>query len=155
MKHEIVLLGKTRESFIAAGIADYADRIKHYAKLSLIVLKERKLQGSDAAVVLESEGQQLLQSVAPGALIVALDVAGQPVSSEELAEYLEKWEQEGVKTVSFLIGGHLGIARSVVQKANLCISLSRMTFTHELARLLLLEQIYRAHTIKAGEKYHK
>lgn len=153
MRHELVFLGKTRESFIARGISEYSVRLQHYAKLSLLVLKEK--QHASAATVLFQEGQQLLQTVPAGAMVVALDVGGKQLSSEDLAGQISLWEQRGVKNVSYLIGGFLGISAEVLQRADLCLSLSKMTFTHELARLLLIEQLYRAYTIKAGEKYHK
>jgi 23S rRNA (pseudouridine1915-N3)-methyltransferase len=155
MKHELLLLGKTRETFIAQGIEDYVSRLQHYTRLSTLVLKEKKHAGAAGHALIDAEGDLFLNATPPGALIVALDVAGKQVSSEEFAGIIDSWEQRGVKSVSYIIGGFLGISQKVLDQADLCLSLSRMTFTHDMARLLLVEQLYRAYTIKAGEKYHK
>ena len=103
----------------------------------------------------EEEGKVLLEQVPAGWLKVALDPGGKLVSSEELAEKITGWENRSVKGISYLIGGPLGLSAEVMRSADLTLSLSRMTFTHDMTRLILIEQIYRAYTIKAGEKYHK
>lgn len=104
---------------------------------------------------MELEGRRLLEKIQRPTLLVALDRTGKQFSSEELAELLEKWEGEGRRSITFLIGGHLGLSEQVVDKANVLLSLSKMTFTHEIARLILLEQLYRASTIRKGTGYHK
>ncbi len=152
MKHELVFLGKTKDSFLTTGIEDYASRLRHYTQLRTKVLKEKKNRGG---ADLDSEGSQLLQTVPAGWLVVALDSRGRQYSSEDFATLIDSWEQRGTKGVSYLIGGPWGLSDAVVERADVCLSLSQMTFTHDMARLLLLEQLYRAYTIKAGEKYHK
>lgn len=154
MKHELLFLGKTKDTFISAGIQEYSSRLQHYTRVSLKTLKEKKCSKTQT-VPIEQEGEQFLQAVSTGAVVVALDAGGKQITSEGLAELISGWEQRGVKEVSYIIGGHLGLAAKVIARADMCLSLSLMTFTHDMARMLLLEQIYRAYTIKAGEKYHK
>ena len=103
----------------------------------------------------EEEGDLLLRSIPRGALIVALDSRGIQLTSESFSKKIENWEIRGTKQVSYLIGGPDGLSQKVTDSADLLLSLSRMTFTHEMVRLFLIEQLYRAYTIKAGEKYHK
>lgn len=159
MKIILPLLGKTKEQYLAAGIDDYAGRLKRYALLEMPVLKEKKNAAKEDKTRLQHEEGQILLSSVPqsgGAVrVVALDPAGQQLSSEELAELLCRWEDHGVREIAFLIGGPTGLAAELVKKADYMLSLSRMTFTHELARLLVLEQLYRAYSIKAGSGYHK
>ncbi len=159
MKIILPLLGKTKEQYLAAGIDDYAGRLRHFAQLDLPVLKEKKNAAKeDTARQQNEEGQILLGSVQQlggAARVVALAPTGQQLSSEELADLLSRWEDQGVREIAFLIGGPTGLAPDLVQKADYVLSLSRMTFTHEMARLLALEQLYRAFSIKAGTGYHK
>lgn len=159
MKIILPFLGKTREQYLAAGIDDFAGRLRRFVQLEVVVLKEKKNAAKeDPARQQHEEGQILLGSVLPSdraARIVALAPAGQQLSSEELAGMLSRWEDQGVREIAFLIGGPTGLAPELVQKADYVLSLSRMTFTHEMARLLVLEQLYRAFSIKAGTGYHK
>jgi len=156
LKIVLPFLGKTRERYLAAGIDDFAGRLRHFVQLELPTLKEKKNAAKeDTARLQHEEGRILLGSVSPSARIVALAPAGQQLSSEELADLLCRWEDQGVREIAFLIGGPTGLAAEIVQKADYVLSLSRMTFTHEMARLLLLEQLYRAFSIKVGAGYHK
>ena len=159
MKILLPFLGKTKEQYLGAGIDDYAGRLRRYAQLDLPVLKEKKnATKEDTARQQTEEGQILLGSLPQlgGATkVVALAPTGQQLSSEELADLLCRWEDQGVREIAFLIGGPTGLAPELVQKADYVLSLSRMTFTHEMARLLVLEQLYRAFSIKAGTGYHK
>ena len=162
MKIILPFLGKTREQYLAAGIDDFSGRLRRFVQLELPVLKEKKnATKEDPARLQHEEGQILLGGVqqitgAGGAArIVALAPAGKQLSSEELAELLSRWEDQGVREIAFLIGGPTGLAPELVLKADYVLSLSRMTFTHEMARLLVLEQLYRAFSIKAGTGYHK
>jgi 23S rRNA (pseudouridine1915-N3)-methyltransferase len=154
MKFILPFLGKTKESYLEQGIRDYAERLGRYLSLELKVLKEPGRNEPDA-VLMAREADLLLAQAASASLTVALDPAGREFSSEELAAALEKWESRGLQTVCFLIGGHLGLDSRVRQQAGLLWSLSRLTFTHEMSRFILLEQLYRACSIKAGHKYHK
>lgn len=156
MKIILPLLGKTREQYLAAGIDDFAGRLRRFVQLELPVLKEKKNAAKDdQARVQREEARILLEGVPQAVLLVALDPAGRQLSSEELAELICRWEDRGVREVALLIGGPTGLAPELVMKADYVLSLSKMTFTHEMARLLMLEQLYRAFSIKAGTGYHK
>jgi 23S rRNA (pseudouridine1915-N3)-methyltransferase len=152
MKHEMIFLGKTKDSFISSGIDTYASRLKHYTQMTVRTLKEKNSGGRSD---ITQEGKQLLQTVPAGWLVVALDSRGKQYTSEKFADLISDWEQRGVKGVSYLIGGPTGLSEEVISRADVCLSLSKMTFTHDMVRMLLMEQIYRAYTIKGGEKYHK
>ena len=154
MRHQLLFLGKTKEKFIEDGVAEYASRLQHYTSFSITVLKEKR-RGKNTSASIEEQGRILLQAVAPGAEIVVLDSGGRQFCSEEFAEQINQWEMQGKKQICYLIGGPDGHGPDVIAAANLLISLSKMTFTHDMARMLLMEQLYRAHTIKAGEQYHK
>ncbi len=149
MKHELILLGKTKDVFIAEGIKEYSSRLNHYTKFFITVLKER---GKPS---LNQQGSQLLRASAASSLLVVLDENGRQFSSEEFSRKIGDWEMRGLKKICYLIGGPRGHAKKVVAEADLLLSFSKMTFTHDMIRMLLVEQLYRAYTIKAGEKYHK
>ncbi|MFQ6758254.1 MAG: 23S rRNA (pseudouridine(1915)-N(3))-methyltransferase RlmH [Deltaproteobacteria bacterium] len=156
MKIILPLLGKTREQYLGAGIDDFAGRLRRFVQLELPVLKEKKSGAKEDAARLQNEEAQILfGSVPQSAKVVALAPLGQQLSSEELADLLCRWEDQGVREIAFLIGGPTGLAPKLVEKADYVLSLSRMTFTHEMARMLVLEQLYRAFSIKAGTGYHK
>ena len=155
MKLDLLLLGKTKAAYIEQGIQDYSGRLRHYVDLSLTPLKVKKKKGWTEEQERQEEGRVLLAAVPRAAVKVVLDSSGKQLSSAELADRISRWEQEGRKQVSFLIGGPTGHSPDVLQQADILLSLSRMTFTHDMVRLFLLEQLYRAYTIKAGEKYHK
>lgn len=148
-------LGKTKDSFIEQGIKEYSGRLRHYTVLNLTTLKIKKKKGWTSVQERQEEGRVLLSIVSPATVKVVLDSSGKQLASEELAELISRWEQEGRKQVAFLIGGPTGHSSEVLAQADFRLSLSRMTFTHDMVRLFLLEQLYRAYTIKAGEKYHK
>jgi 23S rRNA (pseudouridine1915-N3)-methyltransferase len=154
MKHELLLLGKTKDRFIAEGIEEYASRLRHYTSFTLTLIKEKGRLRTQSSTV-DLEGMLLLQAVTPGALIVVLDPRGKQFTSEGLARQIEEWEMQGVKQACYLIGGPDGHSAGVLREANFILSMSQMTFTHDMIRMLLVEQLYRAYTIKAGEKYHK
>ncbi len=154
MRAKILFLGKTKEKYLADGIADYLKRLKRYVRAEVKIIKEKSRKSSDNLQIKE-DGCQLLQNAGAKSYIVALDPTGQELTSEKLAGLIGKWEQQSKQEVTFIIGGHLGLSDEVKEKANFVLSLSKMTFTHEMARLLLIEQLYRAFSIKAGSKYHK
>ncbi|MDR3090007.1 MAG: 23S rRNA (pseudouridine(1915)-N(3))-methyltransferase RlmH [Desulfobulbaceae bacterium] len=155
MKHELLFLGREKEGFLAEGVREYAARLRHYAAVEITVLKEKRKSSLDEAALVTQETDRLLAAVRPGALLVALDGHGESLTSFGLADLLSRWEHQGVKLVNYLIGGPLGLSEHALARADVRLSLSRLTFTHDMARLILLEQLYRAYTIKAGEKYHK
>lgn len=155
MKHELILLGKIKDTFIQKGLDEYAGRLQHYTDFSITTLKDRTGGYKDPKKITQKQGELLLGAVGSGARMVVLDAKGKQYSSEEFAEKIELLEVQGVRRLCYLIGGPDGHSQEVLKRANLLLSLSKMTFTHDMARLLLVEQLYRAYTIKAGEKYHK
>lgn len=156
MRLEFLFLGKTKEAYLAAGIDDFLGRLRHYAEPSVRIIKDRaQRKGEPDDLFKEEEGKLLLGHVPKGGCLVALDRTGAQLSSEDLAGLLGRWENEGRRCVAFLIGGSLGLPRSVLDKADQVLSLSKMTFTHDMTRLLLAEQLYRAFSIRAGTGYHK
>jgi len=154
MKFIFPFLGKTREKYLEAGITEYAKRLARFVQVEIVVLKSRSPESFPDTVFKQQEAQRLLDAVKPPSFIVALDARGKETDSPGLARLVEEWEEEGVQTIYFLVGGHLGLHEDIVKKADLVLSLSRLTFTHEMSRFILLEQLYRAWTIKAGRKYH-
>lgn len=154
MKFEILLLGKTKDSFLAEGIDEYAKRLGYYADANLKIIKVKKVQGSDKTIK-EKEADLLLANMEPSTYPIALDSRGRQLSSTGLAKELEHLECAGIRHATFIIGGPLGLAPRILERAKLKLSLSKMTFTHDMVRLFLLEQLYRAYTIKNGGKYHK
>lgn len=154
MKHQLLFLGKIKDRFIEDGVAEYASRLQHYTSFTITILKE-KGKGRRKSLSAENQGQLLLQAVPANATIVVLDSKGKQFSSESFSQKIDQWELQGIRQVCYLIGGPDGHAAEVLAAADLLISLSKMTFTHDMARMLLVEQLYRAYTIKAGEQYHK
>jgi 23S rRNA (pseudouridine1915-N3)-methyltransferase len=159
MQIRVVAVGKIKEKFLREGIAEYEKRLCPYVKLGITELAEEKRPASaslaNEAAAVEKEGEHILAAVREGSLVIALDMKGQAWSSEELASSFREWELSGRNQIAFVIGGDLGLSPAVLARSNLRLSLSQMTFTHPMARLLLLEQIYRAFRILRGEPYHK
>ena len=155
MKIELLLLGRTKEAYLQQGIDDFASRLAAYNAIELIEIKTRKQGGKNDAQIMDYESELLEQRIRPGSYRVALDGRGRSYSSDAFADFLSALEDRAVKTLSFIIGGPLGLAPAQRERADTILSLSAMTFTHDLVRLLLLEQLYRAFAIKAGSRYHK
>ena len=154
MNIDCIFLGQTDEGYLKKGINDFQKRLERYCQVRIKVVKERKGKLADQ-VRIETEGRDLLELIEPKSLVVALDLTGRQLDSEALAGLFQQWQEQNRRTISFVIGGALGLSRQVVAAADLVLSLSKMTFTHEMARLILMEQVYRAFTILAGSKYHK
>jgi 23S rRNA (pseudouridine1915-N3)-methyltransferase len=159
MQIKIVAVGRIKETFLQEGIAEFEKRLRPYAKLQILEIGDEKRPVSASASVesmaKEKEGQRILSAVPSGSLLVALDIHGISLSSEGLADAFREWEMAGTSPVTFVIGGDLGLSPAVLERSDLRISLSKMTFTHPMARFLLLEQVYRAFRILRGEPYHK
>lgn len=154
MRLELVFPGKTREAYLKKGMEDFVARLSHYVRTDIKIVKDGSAAKDESRAVL-LEGEQLLAGCSRSAYLVVLDPGGRQLSSEELAGSVADWEMQGRQVVSFVLGGAAGLSPAVLARADLLLSLSRMTFTHEMARLILLEQLYRAYSIKAGTKYHK
>ncbi len=155
MKLQFIWIGKTKNSSIKALADDFLGRIKKYSRAEMLELRDREDAGNDKQRLIEKEGEEILQHVGAGVFLIALDERGQQWNSYEFADFLEKHRLAGTKQVIFVIGGHAGLAEKVRQRANLTLALSRMTLTHELARIFLLEQVYRAFAILHGSPYQK
>lgn len=154
MKAELILVGKTTDKLFATGIADYADRITHYLSFSINTipaLKNTKNLSEDEQK--KAEGELILRQLQPSDTVVLLDEHGAERTSMETAAWLQKKMQTARRLV-FVIGGPYGFSDAVYQRANEKISLSRMTFSHQMVRLIFTEQLYRACTIIKGESYH-
>ena len=156
MQITLLTVGKCKEACFRTGAEIYAGRLKHYAALKQVAVREERA-GSKIPVpeILSKEGERLLKALPAGAFVVVLDPAGQPCASEALSKRLSKLGLQGKNRIAFIIGGAFGLAPEVLHRAHWRMSLSPMTFPHELARLILLEQLYRAFTILRGEQYHK
>ena len=151
LKLTILSVGKDRSGLFAPGVDEYAGRLKHTVKIGLVELPESKHSGQRAK---DEEGTALLSKVSPKDSLVALDERGKSLSSVELAQWVQKQQLQG-RDIVCVIGGDEGLSEQVRQRATLTLSLSAMTLPHRLARLVLVEQLYRAFTIIRGEPYHK
>jgi 23S rRNA (pseudouridine1915-N3)-methyltransferase len=159
MQIRIIAVGKIKEKFLQEGIAEYEKRLRPYAKVQIVELAEEKrpqpASSATESAAMQKEGERILAAIPEGFSVISLDVKGQGWSSGELAAVFGEWELSGQNQLAFLIGGDLGLSPAVLARSNLRLSLSPMTFTHPMARLLLLEQVYRAFRILRGEPYHK
>ncbi len=161
MTVNIVCLGKLKEAYWRDACAEYAKRLSRFTKLAVYELAEERLPDNASPAqeqaVIDAESAALLKKIdsLPEGCVIALDVGGKQLSSEELAGYIDKVKLSGKAQVTFVIGGSLGYNDSVRERADLKLSFSAFTFPHQLMRVVLLEQIYRAFKISAGEKYHK
>jgi 23S rRNA (pseudouridine1915-N3)-methyltransferase len=159
MQIRIIAVGKIKERFLQDGIAEYEKRLRPYVKLHVVEIPEEKRPVSASAsvesVAMEKEGQRILAAIPEGSFVIALDVKGQGLSSEELARHLGTWELSGTNNLAIIVGGDIGLGENVLAQCRLRLSLSPMTFTHPMARFILIEQLYRASRIRSGEPYHK
>ena len=159
MKIKIVTVGKLKEKYLKDGIAEYGKRISRFAKLEMIELTDEKTPDKASELenqkILETEGERILSKVGERDFVVVLAIEGKTLSSEEFSKQLEQASIKGYSTLTFIIGGSLGLAPVVKSRANLSVSFVRLTLPHQLMRLVLVEQIYRAFTIQQGSPYHK
>lgn len=159
MKIKVVTVGKLKEKYLKDGIAEYSKRISRFAKLEMIELADEKTPDkaseSENQKILEIEGQRILSKVGDRDFVIVLAIEGKTFSSEEFSKNLEEASIKGFSTLTFIIGGSLGLAQDVKNRANLSVSFGRLTLPHQLMRLVLVEQIYRAFTIQQGSPYHK
>lgn len=155
MKIELLLLGKTKDAYLQKGIDEYVKRLSRFAAVELITIKAVRHGSWSDSEITGQESVLIEKRIGKGNFRVVLDRRGRQYSSEAFAEFLSDLESRGVSTVTFIIGGPLGLAEEQLSKADHLLCLSKMTFTHDMTRLILLEQLYRAYTIKAGTGYHK
>lgn len=158
MKIRIVAVGKLKEKYLREGVAEYEKRLAPFASVELRETREEYMAENPSEAqrqqTLAKEGERLLRLVPEKSFLIVLDVKGKLLSSEALAKELASRALQGQSDLTFLIGGAFGLSEAVRERADLRISFSPMTFTHQMVRLLLYEQIYRAFKINRGEKYH-
>ena len=155
MKFRVVAVGKPRAQNLAAAIQDYETRAARYWPVEFREVREEAARGATPELVRQREGERLLAAAGVNALLVACDAEGEARTSAELAAWMHSERERATRDVAFLIGGAYGLSSDVRNSAGQKLSLSRLTFPHELARLMLAEQLYRAGTIVRGEPYHK
>ena len=159
MKITILCVGKVKEKFYRDAIAEFSKRLSRYCKLEIIEVTDEKTQeeasDTEIRIVKEKEGERLLKNIKEDAYVITLCIDGRQLDSEELSEKIEKLGIQGTSHIYFVIGGSLGLADAVINRADYKLSFSKMTFPHQLMRVILLEQIYRAFRIMNHEPYHK
>ena len=154
LKIHLVWVGKTREAWLRQGIDHYLDRLRRYLPVRVSEVRPVKKTGRNAGHALRNEAMALARAVSPGAHVIAMDVKGKMLDSPGLAALLTGIEDRGARELAMLIGGDRGLGAEILDQADMRLSLSPLTFTHEMARLILVEQLYRACTIRAGQPYH-
>ncbi len=156
MKLRLLWVGKTREPYLAEGIRLFRQRIQRYMAVETVAVRGEKIrQTANETILRDKECERLLQAVVQDDRVLALDPSGKMPDSEAFSRLLGDYRDRGVRSMAFVLGSPLGLNEEILQRADFRFSLSPLTFTHEMARLILMEQIYRALTILAGEKYHK
>lgn len=159
MKIKIICVGKLKEKYLVAGIKEYCKRISGYADIEIIEVSDEKIPEkaslAEEMIVKAKEGRRILDKVKQDDYMILLDVQSQQLDSVQFSQHIEKCMIDGKSTIDFVIGGSLGHGQEVLERANLKISFSSMTFPHQLMRLILVEQIYRAFKIMRHEVYHK
>ncbi|WP_341962893.1 23S rRNA (pseudouridine(1915)-N(3))-methyltransferase RlmH [Planococcus maritimus] len=159
MNISIVTVGKLKEKYLKAGIAEYAKRLGAYAKIAEVEVADEKapeqLSEADMEIVKKKEGERILAKIPQDAYVIALAIDGKMKTSEQLAKDMESLMTYGRSKVVFVIGGSLGLHDEVLKRADEKLSFSKMTFPHQLMKLILLEQVYRGFRIMKGEPYHK
>ena len=159
MNVQIICVGKLKEKFYKDAVAEYTKRLAPFCKLDVIELTEEKLPANPSPALIQAalkkEAEAIRSKLAPGTRTVALCIEGQMLSSPDLAAQLRNWELESVGKLAFLIGGSFGLDETLKKEAHGRWSMSPMTFPHHLARVMLLEQLYRGFQINQGSPYHK
>lgn len=159
MKITILCVGKIKEKFYTDAIAEYAKRLSKYCNFEIVEVADEKTPDKASAAledqIKEKEAKRLLAKIREDAFVCTLEIAGKKLSSEKFADWLEKAAVSGKSNIVFIIGGSLGLHKSVLTRSDMGLSFSDMTFPHQLMRVILSEQIYRAYRIINGEPYHK
>lgn len=159
MKITIITVGKIKEKYLKDAIAEYSKRLSRYCKLEIIEVPDEKTPDQAAETVEEQirdkEGERILKYVRDDMYLITLEIGGKMLSSEELAEKINTLGIQGKSSIAFVIGGSIGLGKEVLKRSDYGLSFSRMTFPHQLMRVILLEQIYRSYRIINGEPYHK
>lgn len=159
MKVTLITVGKLKEKYLKDGIAEYSKRLGRFAKLNHIELADEKTPDNASQAenqkIMEKEGQRILAKIAERSFVVVLAIEGQELSSEKFSQLIDQATVKGFSEITFIIGGSLGLAPEVKKRADIMVSFGRLTLPHQLMRLVLVEQIYRAFMIRQGSPYHK
>lgn len=156
MKIKIIALGKIKEKFLKDGIEEFLKRLTPYATVSILELQPIEIKDENLIEkILEEEGEKILSNIKPLDYVITMEIQGKQLSSEDFANKITELTNDGIQEIVFVIGSSCGIGKNVSNRANFKMSMSKMTFLHQFARLILVEQIYRAFKIIKGETYHK
>ena len=156
LKIKIIALGKIKERYLQLGIDEFLKRLTPFASVSIVEINPIQINDENLTQkILTQEGEKVLSYIKPQDFVITLEINGKSFTSEEFAHKIKELVNYGIQQIVFVIGSSCGIGENVSNRANLKMSLSKMTFLHEFARLILIEQIYRAFKITNGEKYHK
>ncbi|MDQ0881288.1 23S rRNA (pseudouridine(1915)-N(3))-methyltransferase RlmH [Peribacillus sp. V2I11] len=159
MKITIITVGKLKEKYLKQGIAEYTKRLSAYANIELVEVPDEKapenLSAADMDIVKQKEGERILAKVSPDTYVITLEINGKQLTSEQLASHMDQLATYGKSKIAFIIGGSLGLGTEVLSRSDYALSFSKMTFPHQLMKLVLVEQIYRAFRINRNEPYHK
>ncbi|REH75121.1 23S rRNA (pseudouridine(1915)-N(3))-methyltransferase RlmH [Staphylococcus felis] len=159
MKITIVAVGKLKEKYWKQAIAEYEKRLSAYTKIDIVEVPDEKapenMSEKEIEQVKAKEGERILAKIKPQSTVITLEIKGKMLGSEELAKELDQRMIQGASDFTFVIGGSNGLHDTVLQRSNFALSFSKMTFPHQMMRVVLLEQIYRAFKINRGEAYHK
>ena len=159
MKITLITVGKIKEKYLKDAIAEYSKRLSRYCKLEIIEVADEKPPDNASETVedgiRDKEGERILKYVKDDAYVVTLEIKGKLLTSEELAEKIDKLGIQGTSHIIFIIGGSIGLGKEVLKRSDYALSFSKMTFPHQLMRVILLEQIYRSYRIISHEPYHK
>lgn len=159
MRITVICVGKIKEKFYTQAVDEYSKRLSRYCKLDIVELPDEKTPDNASDIVNEQikrkEGERILSSIKDDAYVCALAIEGKMLDSVELSEKIESLGINGVSNITFIIGGSLGLSDQILNRADYKLSFSRMTFPHQLMRVILLEQVYRAYRIMKNEPYHK
>ncbi|RDW16749.1 23S rRNA (pseudouridine(1915)-N(3))-methyltransferase RlmH [Oceanobacillus chungangensis] len=159
MKISIVTVGKLKEKYLKQGIQEYLKRLTAYAKVDIIEVPDEKapenMSGAEMLEVKRKEGERILSHISADTYVITLEINGKMLSSEQLAAKMDELATYGKSKIAFVIGGSLGISEAVQKRSDMGLSFSKMTFPHQLMRLILVEQVYRGFRIIRNEPYHK
>ena len=159
MKITVITVGKIKEKYLRDAIAEYTKRLSRYCKLEIIEVADEKTPDQAGETVEEQirdkEGERILKYIRDDMYVITLEIGGKMLSSEELADKINMLGIRGQSSVAFVIGGSIGLGREVLKRSDYALSFSKMTFPHQLMRVILLEQVYRSYRIINGEPYHK
>ncbi|WP_072525749.1 23S rRNA (pseudouridine(1915)-N(3))-methyltransferase RlmH [Clostridium sp. Marseille-P3244] len=159
MKISVISVGKIKEKYLRDAVAEYVKRLSRYCRLEMIEVADEKTpdQAGEAAeeAIRAKEGERLLKYIREDMYVITLEINGKMLTSEEFAEKIETLGIQGKSSIAFVIGGSIGLGKEVLKRSDLALSFSKMTFPHQLMRVILLEQVYRAYRIINGEPYHK